>query len=166
MAWKWKRHPSPLAENSITEGVIWKNLLFFFFPIMLGSCFQQLYNTVDSIIVGKFVGKEALAAVGGPAASIINLIVGFFIGFSSGATVVLSQCYGGRKDREVGQAVHTAFALAIACGALQSVSYDARNDWNASGNHGCLHELSQHLFRRYDPLADLQHRFGPAARCR
>ena len=91
MAWKWKRQPRFLAENSITEGVIWKNLLFFFFPIMLGSCFQQLYNTVDSIIVGKFVGKEALAAVGGPAATIINLIVGFFIGFSSGATVILSQ---------------------------------------------------------------------------
>jgi len=118
MAWKWKRPAASLSENSITEGVIWKNLLFFFFPIMLGSCFQQLYNTVDSIIVGKFVGKEALAAVGGPAASIINLIVGFFIGFSSGATVILSQCYGGRKDREVGQAVHTAFALAITCGAV------------------------------------------------
>ena len=52
-------------QNAMTEGVIWKQLLLFFFPIVLGTFFQQLYNTADAIIVGKFVGKEALAAVGG-----------------------------------------------------------------------------------------------------
>ncbi len=52
-------------SNQITEGVIWKQLLFFFFPILFGTFFQQLYNTTDAVIVGKFVGKEALAAVGG-----------------------------------------------------------------------------------------------------
>ena len=55
------RHLSP---NGITDGVIWEQLLLFFFPIVLGTFFQQLYNTADAIIVGKFVGKEALAAVG------------------------------------------------------------------------------------------------------
>ena len=60
------------AENQITGGVIWKQLLVFFFPILLGTFFQQLYNTADAIIVGKFVGKEALAAVGG-ALSLIHI---------------------------------------------------------------------------------------------
>ena len=114
MAWSLKKKKADYLENSITEGVIWKTLLSFFFPILLGTFFQQMYNTVDAIIVGKFVGKEALASVGGTTGSIINLIVGFFTGLASGATVILSQYYGGRKYKEVGQTVHTAFAMAIA----------------------------------------------------
>ena len=62
-------------KNGITEGVIWKQLLIFFFPILVGSFFQQLYNTVDSVIVGQFVGKEALSSVGGSAGQIISLVV-------------------------------------------------------------------------------------------
>ena len=82
------------TTNQITEGVIWKQLLIFFFPILFGTFFQQLYNTADAIIVGNFVGKEALASVGGSASTIINLLVGFFVGLSSGATVIISQYYG------------------------------------------------------------------------
>ena len=52
------------AQNSIIDGVIWKQLLLFFFPIMLGSFFQQFYNTIDAVVVGQFVGKNALAAIG------------------------------------------------------------------------------------------------------
>ena len=104
--------------NGITEGVIWKNLLVFFFPILLGTLFQQMYNTVDAIIVGKFVGKEALAAVGGATGTLINLIVGFFVGLSSGATVILSQFYGARDAQRVSQTVHTAAAMALAGGAI------------------------------------------------
>ena len=77
------------TTNQITEGVIWKQLLIFFFPILFGTFFQQLYNTADAIIVGNFVGKEALASVGGSASTIINLLVGFFVGLSSGATVII-----------------------------------------------------------------------------
>ena len=69
------------AEVDITEGVIWKQLLTFFFPILLGTFFQQLYNIADAIIVGKFVSTEALAAVGGATGTLINLIVGFLWGF-------------------------------------------------------------------------------------
>ena len=87
-------------QNGILEGVIWKQLLIFFFPILIGTFFQQLYNTTDAVIVGKFVGKEALAAVGGPAATLINLLIGFFTGLSSGAAVIISQ-YGG-PDGELG----------------------------------------------------------------
>lgn len=102
--------------NAITEGVIWKQLLSFFFPILLGTFFQQLYNTADAIIVGKFVGKEALAAVGGATATLANLLVGFFVGLSSGATVIISQFYGARKPEEVSRTVHTAAALTLAGG--------------------------------------------------
>ena len=105
-------------SNQITEGVIWKQLLFFFFPILFGTFFQQLYNTTDAVIVGKFVGKEALAAVGGPAATLINLLIGFFTGLSSGATVIISQYYGAGKHNDVKKTVHTAMALSIAGGAV------------------------------------------------
>lgn len=73
-----------VSTNGITEGVIWKQLLIFFFPILFGTLFQQLYNTADAIIVGRFVGKEALAAVGGSASVLINLLVNLFVGLSSG----------------------------------------------------------------------------------
>lgn len=89
------------TANQITEGVIWKQLLLFFFPILFGTFFQQLYNTADAVIVGNFVGKEALAAVGGPAATLINLLVGFFVGLSSGATVIISQFYGAKNNADV-----------------------------------------------------------------
>ena len=73
----------------ITEGAIIRPLLYFFFPILLGTFFQQLYNTVDALIVGNFLGKEALAAVGGTTSTYLNLFVGFFVGLSSGATVLI-----------------------------------------------------------------------------
>lgn len=113
-----KREASVQLRNQITEGVIWKQLLLFFFPILFGTFFQQLYNTVDAIIVGRFVGKEGLAAVGGSAAMIINLLVGFFVGLSSGATVIISQFYGARQQAKVSQAVHTAVAFSIAGGLV------------------------------------------------
>lgn len=103
--------------NAITEGVIWKQLLLFFFPIVLGTFFQQLYNTADAIIVGKAVGKAALAAVGGTTGTLINLLVGFFVGLSSGASVIIAQYYGARKGQEVSDAVHTSMALAVISGA-------------------------------------------------
>ena len=109
---------SKSTANGITEGVIWKQLLSFFFPILLGSFLQQLYNTVDAVIVGQFVGKEALAAVGGSTNYLISLLVTFFVGLSSGATVIISQFFGAKKPEETSQAVHTAAAVALSGGAL------------------------------------------------
>lgn len=106
------------VKHDITEGVIWKQLLIFFFPILLGTFFQQLYNTVDAVVVGRFLGKEALAAVGGGTGIIINLLVGFFVGVSSGASIVIAQFYGAKHRRDVHRAVHTAVALSIAGGAV------------------------------------------------
>lgn len=101
------------TTNQITEGVIWKQLLLFFFPIVLGTFFQQLYNTADTIVVGRFVSKEALAAVGGSAAQIVGLIVGFFVGLASGASVIISQFYGARDKVQLNRALHTAYAFSI-----------------------------------------------------
>ena len=106
--------------NQITEGVIWKQLLLFFFPILLGTFFQQMYNTVDTIIVGRFVGTNALAAVGssGP---LLNLFIGFFTGLASGATVIISQRYGADDQEGVSRAVHTGVALALASGLIMTL---------------------------------------------
>lgn len=103
------------SATQITEGVIWKQLLLFFFPILMGSFFQQMYNTVDTIIVGRAIGTQALAAVGS-SASLINLLNGFFIGLSSGATVVLSQHYGASDRTGVKNALHTGVGLSLILG--------------------------------------------------
>ena len=108
-------------RNGIVEGVIWKELLKFFFPIMLGTLFQQLYNTVDTVVVGQFVGSAAVAAVGGSSAQILSLILGFFVGVSSGATVIVSQYVGCRDEKGVSDAVHTGLMLAILGGAIMTV---------------------------------------------
>ena len=101
------------TKNGILEGVIWKQLLLFFFPIMIGSFFQQLYNTVDALVLGRAVGKEALAAVGGSAALITGLIINFFMGLTSGAGIIASQMLGAGKKEELNKAVHTIYAFSI-----------------------------------------------------
>lgn len=108
-------------ENKITEGVIWKQLLLFFFPILFGTFFQQLYNAADAMIVGRFVGKEALSAVGGGTGTVIQVLVGFFVGLSSGATVIISQYYGAKREEMVGYAVHTSIAFSLAAGVVMMV---------------------------------------------
>lgn len=104
-------------RNRTTEGSVWKPLLGFFFPILLGTFFQQLYNTADAMVVGQYVGKQALSAVGGTTGTLINLLVGFFVGLSSGATVIISQFYGARHLDRLSTAVHTAVAFSVAGGA-------------------------------------------------
>ena len=108
------------SAQEITEGVIWKQLLSFFFPILLGTFFQQMYNTVDTIIVGRFVGTQALAAVGSTSA-LINLINGFFIGLSTGATVILSQFFGAKDQKGVDDALHTGITMSVILGMVVTV---------------------------------------------
>lgn len=109
-----------VTSASITEGVIWKALLSFFFPILMGSFFQQMYNTVDTIIVGRAIGTQALAAVGS-SSSLIMLVNGFFIGLSSGATVILSQFYGAEDQSGAEKALHTGFLLSLVLGAATTL---------------------------------------------
>ena len=90
-----------LSRQDLTQGVVWKKLLVFFLPIAAGTCIQQLYNAVDGLIVGRFVGTTALAAVGGSSAQIINLLIGFFVATTAGASVVIAQVYGAGRTRDV-----------------------------------------------------------------
>lgn len=111
-----------MSKNQITEGVIWKQLLFFFFPILLGTLFQQLYNTADTVVVGRFVGTQALAAVGGSTGQIVNLVVNFFVGLASGATVIIARYYGARDRIKLNNALHTAIALSIVGGIVTGIA--------------------------------------------
>jgi len=99
--------------NKVTEGPIFTSMLLFFLPIMVGSFFQQLYNTVDAIVVGHYVGKEALAAVGGTPGTIINLFIGVFIGLSTGFSVVISQYMGSGTAVGILGAILTPFFLSF-----------------------------------------------------
>ena len=104
----------------MTEGVIWKQLLLFSLPLLVGNLFQQLYNTVDSIVVGNFIGSQALAAVGS-STPLINLIIGMFMGIATGAGVIISQYYGAENEQKLSWAVHTCIALSILGGVLLSI---------------------------------------------
>ncbi len=104
----------------MTEGNIWKQVLLFSIPLLIGNIFQQLYNTVDSIVVGRYVGTAALAAVGS-SNSLINLLIGMFSGIATGAGVIIAQYFGAKKFEKMEWAVHTAIALSFIGGILLSL---------------------------------------------
>lgn len=112
----------------MTSGVIWKEILLFSMPLILGNLFQQLYSIVDSVIVGNVVGKDALAAVGASGA-IIQLLIGFIIGASAGAGVIISQYYGAQNREGVHKTVHTTLAIALCCGVILSVAGIVLTPW-------------------------------------
>ena len=108
-------------DTDMTEGSIVRHLALFAVPLLIGNLFQQFYSTVDSVIVGNFVGKQALAAVG-CTASIVNSLIGFFIGLSAGAGVVISQYYGAHDDDKLHRTVETALGMTlILCAALTAL---------------------------------------------
>lgn len=98
-----------------------KQLIAFVIPILLGAFFQQLYNTADAIFVGRYVGKAALAAVGGPTGQITALLVGFFIELAAGSSVIIAQYFGANSEKKVGKAIHTALAVALIGGVISMV---------------------------------------------
>lgn len=108
------------AQPSMIEGPIWKGLLAFAFPIFLGNLFQQLYNTADTLIVGNFIGKEALAAVSS-SGNLIFMLVGFLSGMAMGSGVLISKYFGAKDNQRLSAAVHTALAFALAAGLLMTV---------------------------------------------
>ena len=105
-------------ESLMTEGVIWKQMLSFFFPILLGTFFQQLYNTADALIVGRILGENALAAVGGSAGIITMTVVGFFGGLTSGAAIIAAQMLGAKDRDGVNDSIHTIYAFSLLAGVL------------------------------------------------
>ncbi len=104
------------SKVDLLNGPIWIQILLFFFPIMLGTFFQQLYNTVDAIVVGNFVGKQALAAVGGSTGTLINLLINFISGLAGGATVVIAQCYGKKDENGISKGIKSGMFLGISLG--------------------------------------------------
>lgn len=108
--------------NPVTQGKIGKEMLRFFFPILWGSLFQQIYNTADALIVGRHLGKTALSAVGASSGMIIMLVVGFFVGLSSGASVLVSQYIGSGQEKETHDTIHTAILFSLVCGLIVTIS--------------------------------------------
>lgn len=115
-----RENPAGQEKNNLTEGAIWKKILFFALPIFLGQVFQQLYNTFDSLIVGKFLGDEALAAVSS-SGSLIFMMVGFFGGVAMGAGVMIAKEYGAKDYKAMRLAIHTDVAFGLAAGILLTV---------------------------------------------
>lgn len=111
---------SSIQSQDMTTGTIWKKIVFFALPIMWGNLFQQLYNIVDSLIVGNFVGKDALAAVSS-SGSLIFLMVGLFSGIFIGAGVVISRYFGAKDYKSMQDAIHTAIAFALIFGILLTI---------------------------------------------
>ena len=112
--------PSPKSQK-MTEGNITKLLITFALPLFVGNLFQQFYNTVDSIVVGNFVSKTALAAVGSTDC-IINTIIGFFTGLSTGAGVVIAHSFGSGNDKALHRAVHTTIALTLVLSVVFTIA--------------------------------------------
>ncbi len=106
--------------TDLTEGVIWKKLLLYFLPLAAGTLFQQLYNAVDALIVGRFIGTGALAAVGGSPAIVIELVIGFVVALSSGAAVVIAQRFGANDRTNTSQAVGTAISAFFLIGLVMT----------------------------------------------
>ena len=108
------------SNSSMLEGSIWKGLVSFAIPIFLGNLFQQLYNTADTLIVGNFIGKEALAAVSS-SSNLIFMIIGLLQGTALGAGVLIAKYYGARDRENLQLAVHTGLAFGIAGGLILTV---------------------------------------------
>lgn len=104
-------------DVDMTSGNIARHIISFALPLLVGNLFQQLYNTVDTWVLGRYVSNEAYAAVGsiGP---IVNMLIGFFTGLSSGAGVVISQYYGAHRHEDVQRTVHTAIVMTLILGVL------------------------------------------------
>ena len=108
------------TSTLLTEGPIWKSMTAFAIPIFLGNLFQQLYNTADSLIVGNFLGSDALAAVSS-SGNLIFLMVGLFNGIAIGAGVVIARYYGARQIDQLQKAIHTTVAFGIISGFLLTI---------------------------------------------
>ena len=104
-------------EINMCEGPILGKVLIFSIPLMLSGILQLLFNAADVIVVGRFAGSQSLAAVGSTSA-LINLLINVFMGFSVGVNVLVARYYGGRKERDVSETVHTAVTLSLVCGLI------------------------------------------------
>ncbi|MBR3098292.1 MAG: MATE family efflux transporter [Clostridia bacterium] len=117
------------SRKDLTTGTVWKKLLIFFLPIAAGTIIQQLYNTVDGLIVGRFVGTNALAAVGGSSAQIINVLVGFFVAMTAGASVIVGQIFGAGRRDDLRAVIGTSVTAMALFGAVLAAFGLAASPW-------------------------------------
>ena len=129
------------ANTDMIKGSIFKSILWFSIPLLIGNFFQQLYNTVDSYVVGNFVDTNALAAVGA-STPVINMLVGFFMGLSAGAGVVISQYFGGRRKED----------MSVYRGRDAFYKAPSQGHRGAGGGAAAFLPVSDHLFCRDDIL--------------
>lgn len=108
------------GKNNLTEGSVYQKIIFFALPILVGQIFQQLYNTFDSLIVGRFLGDQALAAVSS-SGSLIFMMVGFFQGVAMGAGVIIAKEFGAKNEKSMRLAMHTDVAFGLAAGVILTV---------------------------------------------
>ena len=116
-------------KQNLTVGTVWKKLIMFFVPIAVGTCIQQLYNAVDGLIVGRFVGTIALAAVGGSTSQIINLLIGFFVSMTSGASVIIAQIFGAGRREDVSKATGSAIVAFFFIGIILTAAGLLLSPW-------------------------------------
>ena len=107
-------------SSDLIHGSIAKSIFWFSIPLLVGNLFQQLYNTFDSYVVGNYVSKQALAAVGA-SSPIINMLIGFFMGLATGAGVIIAQYYGANDHERLKKAVHSSAALTLVMAILLTV---------------------------------------------
>ena len=134
--------------STMTEGTIWRQILLFSIPLILGNLLQQMYNTVDSIIVGNFVGSNALAAVGS-STSLICLLIAFSMGASAGAGVIVSQFYGAGDENGVQRSAHTALMLALILGIVRwncIFTCNSQVDENSGRSNESVSPVFENLF--------------------
>lgn len=109
------------AQTDLTTGPILKQLFIFFLPIAAGSFLQQLYSAVDALVVSRYVGTVALAAVGGSAARVVDFLIGFCVALANGAAVVISQFYGAKRFEDVKKSIHTSYLFCVLLGIALSI---------------------------------------------
>lgn len=114
----FKKHSTVVSD--MTSGNVWLLIIRFAVPLLLGNLFQQLYNTVDSIILGNYVGKEALASVGATS-QFVNTLIGFFMGFSTGGSILISQFFGAKNIESLRKTIHTLILSTIILGILFTI---------------------------------------------
>lgn len=106
-------------KTSLTDGSVIRDILLFTGPLLIGNLFQQLYNTTDSFIIGNFVGNNALAAIGA-SGQVVNLLIGFVIGLTTGAGIIIAQAYGASDQKNLHLAIHTSFWFCLLAGIVIS----------------------------------------------
>ena len=123
---------------NMLSGPILPRVLEYAFPMMLTSILQLFYNAADTVVVGRFAGSLALAAVGSTG-SLSGLMVHLFMGMATGTSVVTARFYGAKREDDISQTVHTSIALAVICGAFVTAG-DLVNFWKGLIDHKILSE--------------------------